>query len=51
MSITHKKNPKPLLNLLINDISAKSASQISSIKGECTFQIFSIKGECTFVLF
>ena len=32
-----QKNPKPLLNLLVNYISAKSASQILSIKGECTF--------------
>ena len=37
MSITHNKNLNPLLNLFINHISARSASQILPIKGECTF--------------
>ena len=37
MSITHIKNLNPLLNLLINCISAKSEPQILSIKGECTY--------------
>ena len=36
MSVTHK-NLNPLLNLLINYISARSAPQILSIKGDCTF--------------
>ena len=39
MSITHNENLNPLLNLLINCISARSAPQIFSIKGECTFFI------------
>ena len=37
MPITHNKNLNPLLNLLINCISAKSTPQILSIKGDCTF--------------
>ena len=37
ISITHNKKRIPLLNLLINWISAKSAPQILSIKSECTF--------------
>ena len=37
MSITHNKNLNPLLNLLINCISAKSAPKILSIKNDCTF--------------
>ena len=37
MSITHNKNLNPLLNFLINCISAKSAPQILSMKGECIF--------------
>ena len=37
MSITHNINLNPLLNLLITCISARSARQILSIKGECTF--------------
>ena len=37
MSITHNKNRNPLLNLLINWISARSAPQILSIKDEYTF--------------
>ena len=37
ISITYNKKLNPLLNLLINCISAKSAYQILSIKGECTF--------------
>ena len=37
MSITHNKNLNPLLHLLTNYISARSALQILSIKGKCTF--------------
>ena len=37
LSITHNKNLNPVLDLLINCISAKSAPQILSIKGDCTF--------------
>ena len=37
MSISHNKNLNPLLSLLINCISARSAAQILSIKVECTF--------------
>ena len=37
MSFTHNKNPNPLLNVLFNCISARSAPQILSMKGECTF--------------
>ena len=37
MSITHNKNLNPLLNLLINCISAKSAPQILSLNVEYTF--------------
>ena len=37
MSITHNENLNPLLNLLINCISARSAPQILSIKVDCTF--------------
>ena len=37
MSITHNKNLNPLLNLLINCKSARSAPQILSIKDERTF--------------
>ena len=37
MSIIHNKYRNPLLNLLINCISAESAYQILSIKSECTF--------------
>ena len=37
MSITHTKKQIPLLNLLIDCISAKSAPQILSIKGDCIF--------------
>ena len=48
MSITHNKNLNPLLNLLINCISARSTPQILSIKGECTFLFsnFLIIGFC-----
>ena len=35
--ITHNKNLNLLLNLLINGISARSASKILSVKGEYTF--------------
>ena len=37
MPITHNKERIPLLNLLINCMSARSAPQILSIKGECNF--------------
>ena len=37
MSIAHNKSLNPLLNLHINCISARSAPQILSIKGDCTF--------------
>ena len=37
MSVTHNKNLNPLLNLIINCMSARSALQILSIKGEYTF--------------
>ena len=48
MSITHNNNLNPLLNLLINCISARSAPQILCIKGECTFLFlnFLIIGLC-----
>ena len=35
---THNKNLNPLLNLLVNYISARSAPQILSTKDECTFR-------------
>ena len=38
MSITHNKNLNPLLNLLINCISARSAPHISSLNAACTFR-------------
>ena len=49
MSITHNKNQNPLLNLLINCVSARSAPQILSIKGNCTFILlnFPIIGLCS----
>ena len=37
MSITHNENLNPLLNLLINRISAKSVPQKIVYKGEYTF--------------
>ena len=37
ISITHNKIQNPLLNLLINCISAKSALQILSLNAEYTF--------------
>ena len=48
-SVFQSKNLNPLLNLLINCISAKSVSQILSIKGECTFRLwkFLIIGLCS----
>ena len=48
MSFTHNKNLNPLLNLLINCISARSAPQILSIKGDSTFLLlnFIITGLC-----
>ena len=41
----HNKNVNPLLNLLINCISATSAAQILSIKGESHSKK---NGNCTF---
>ena len=38
LSITHNQNRIPLLNLLINCISAKSASQILSLKDDHPFR-------------
>ena len=48
ISITHNKNLNPLLNLIINCISAKSTPQTFSIKDECTllFSYFLIIGLC-----
>ena len=48
MSITHNKNLNPLLNLLINGISAQSALQLLSIKDEgiSLFSNFLIIGLC-----
>ena len=48
ISITHNKKRIPLLNLLINYISARSAVQILFIKDECTFLLsnFLIIGLC-----
>ena len=48
MSKIHDKNLNPLLNLLIDCISAKFVSQILSIKGECTYLLlnFPIIGLC-----
>ena len=40
ISITYNKNLNPLLNLLINCISAKSAPQILSLDVEYTFLFF-----------
>ena len=37
ISITHNKNLDPLLNLLINCLSVKSAPQILSLNAEYTF--------------
>ena len=49
MSTTHRQKRIPLLNLLNNCISAKSASQILSIKDECTshFPNFLMTGLCS----
>ena len=46
--MTYNKNLNPLLNLLINCISARSAPQTLSIKNECTFLFsnFLIIGLC-----
>ena len=38
----HNKHLNPLLNLLINCISAKSMPQILSIKSECTFLLLNL---------
>ena len=48
MSITHNKKRIPLLQLLVNSISARSAPQILPIKGDCTFPFlnFRIIGLC-----
>ena len=48
MSIINNKNLNHLLNSLINCISARSAPQILSMKGECTFLLlnFLIIGLC-----
>ena len=48
MSITHNKNLNPLLNLLINCISERSAPHISSLNAACTFRFlnFLIMGLC-----
>ena len=50
ISKTHNNKRIPLLNLLINCISARSAPQILSIKGEYTFIFlnFLIAGLCNF---
>ena len=50
ISTTHNKNQNPLLNVLINCISAKSTPQILSIKGKCTFLLlnFPIIGLCNY---
>ena len=37
ISITQNKNPNPLLNVVINCVSAKSALQILSLNAEYTF--------------
>ena len=46
--MTHNKNQYPLLNLLINCVSAKYAPQMLSSKGKCTFcfSSFLINGLC-----
>ena len=46
MSMTHNENLKPLLNLLINCISAKSLTQILSIKDTFLLLKFLIIGLC-----
>ena len=48
ISITHNKNLNPLVPSLINYITARSASQILSVKDECTFLFsnFLIIGLC-----
>ena len=50
ISITHSKKLLPLLNWLINRISAGSAPQILSMKNECTFRFssFLIIGLCNY---
>ena len=50
ISITHNKKRLPLFNLLINCILARSALQISSIKGDCSFIFlnFLIIGLCNY---
>ena len=49
MSITHSKNLNPLLSVLTNCISARSAPQILFIKRACTFLFlnFLIIGLCS----
>ena len=59
MSITHNKDLNPLINLIINCISARSAPQILSIKGECTFHLLNFliisfcnsSADCLFEIF
>ena len=48
ISITHNKKRIPLLSLLINCISARSAPHVLSMKGECTFLYsnFQVIGLC-----
>ena len=48
ISIAYHKRRIPLLNLLINYISVRSAHKISSVKNECTFLLlnFIINGLC-----
>ena len=41
ISMTYNEKQIPLLNVLINCISARSAPQILSIKGECTYLFLS----------
>ena len=50
MSITHNKKQIPLLNFLINCISARSAPQILPVKDECTFILLNFLkiGLCNF---
>ena len=50
MSITHNEKRIPLLDLLINGMSARLAPQILFIKGDSTFLLlnFLIIGLCDF---
>ena len=40
ISVTHHKNHNPLLNLLTNCISVRSAPQLLSMKDQYTFHFF-----------